>query len=121
MVAINFKAQFADAVASGEKRQTIRKRGKQTPCPGNVLQLYTGQRTRSCRLLKEVICWSVQDLQITIDEVDGIVRITLDGEQLPFTEGGAIALADGFDSLASMRDFFKDLYGLPFEGVLIRW
>ncbi|PZV19218.1 MAG: hypothetical protein DCF22_00690 [Leptolyngbya sp.] len=121
MVAINFKAQFADAVASGKKRQTIRKRSKKTPSPGQTLQLYTGQRTKSSRLLKEMTCLTVQDVVITDDSLIDELVLTLDGKRSLFTEARAIALADGFDSLASMRDFFKDLYGLPFEGVLIRW
>lgn len=121
MVAINFKAQFADAVASGEKRQTIRKRGKQTPQPGQMLQLYTGMRTKSCMWLRETPCLTVQEVVITDNSLINELVLTLDGERLLFTEARAIALADGFDSLASMRDFFKDLYGLPFEGVLIRW
>ncbi len=28
---------------------------------------------------------------------------------------------EGFDSWGSMRDFFADLYGLPFNGFLHRW
>ena len=121
MVAINFKAQFADAVADGEKCQTIRKLGKLTPRPGNTLQLYTGQRTKFCRLLKETICLTVQDVAITDDSLINELVLTLDGKRLLFTEARAIALADGFDSLVLMRDFFKDLYGFPFEGVLICW
>ncbi len=31
------------------------------------------------------------------------------------------ARKDGFDSWDEMLDFFKKLYGLPFEGVLITW
>ncbi|HWX36749.1 MAG TPA: hypothetical protein VNZ53_56225, partial [Steroidobacteraceae bacterium] len=51
MVALNFQPQFAQAVASHQKRQTIRQsfRGK----VGCALQLYTGQRTKACRKLVE--------------------------------------------------------------------
>ena len=64
MPALNFKKEFADKVASGEKRQTIRalrKDGK-NPRPGQKLYLYTGMRTKYCRkcgdplTTKELIC-----------------------------------------------------------------
>ena len=44
MVAFNFSPEFADAVASGAKRQTIRKTARAKK--GDMLQLYTGQRTK---------------------------------------------------------------------------
>lgn len=121
MVAVNFRTQFALMVANGDKCQTIRRRSKKTPRPGQMLQLYTGQRTKLCRLLKEAPCLSVRT--VVMDDLNNIneLVLTLDGERSLFTESRQIALLDGFDSLASMRDFFKDLYGLPFEGVLIRW
>ncbi len=31
------------------------------------------------------------------------------------------AQKDGFDSWEEMREWFKERYGLPFEGVLITW
>lgn len=80
MPALNFEAQFADAVESGEKRQTVRtarKDGRPHAKVGDKIRLYTGLGTPRCRLLAEatvtrttavrieatqmflnVICWS---------------------------------------------------------------
>jgi hypothetical protein len=33
----------------------------------------------------------------------------------------ALAQDDGFESIGDFVGFFRDHYGLPFEGVLIRW
>ena len=60
MVAYNFKLQFASAVVSGEKPQTIRALRKERPLAGisksarhaqasEALQLYTGMRTATCK------------------------------------------------------------------------
>ena len=53
MPALNFRAEFADAVERGEKCQTIRayRKDGRNPKPGDTLHLYTGMRTRACRRL----------------------------------------------------------------------
>ena len=67
MVALNFKTQFADDVASGRKCQSIRapRKDGRDPVPGNRLQLYTGMRTRACRKLGDANCIRVRPVQIT--------------------------------------------------------
>ncbi len=118
MVAFNFKAQFADDVERGIKRQTIRKTGR---CrPGDTLQLYTGMRTRKCRLLREAYCTTVQEISIAVH--GQFVAVRLDGELLPSTLARELAKADGFDGVTSFAEFFESEYGgLPFNGWLIRW
>ncbi len=54
MVALSFSPKFADAVASGLKKQTIRQSARAKA--GQALQLYTGQRTKNCRKLADAIC-----------------------------------------------------------------
>ncbi len=53
MVALNFKARFADDVETRRKRCSIRapRKDGRDPKPGDSLQLYTGMRTRECRKL----------------------------------------------------------------------
>ena len=56
MPAINFKPQFEDKILSGIKTLTIRKnlpRGLKSY--NTPVRLYTGQRTKQCRLIKEVV------------------------------------------------------------------
>ena len=53
MPALNFQAQFAPLVESGEKRQTIRayRKDGRDPTPGCKLYFFTGMRTKACRPL----------------------------------------------------------------------
>ena len=118
MVAYNFKAQFADDVASGKKRQTIRAPRKDGRCakPGDRLQLYTGMRSKSCRKLVEPdpVCKWVNGIII---EQPGI-RYT-DGSECMTPD--VVARRDGFRDWPEMRDWFQKVHGLPFHGFLIRW
>ena len=109
MVAFNFKPEFTDKILSGVKRSTIRttKRCK----VGDIMQLYTGQRTKKCRKLKDAICTGVHP--VTIDEHQ---RLHVDIE-----DAGYLWQREGFDSPDDFIDFFEDHYGLPFTGYLHKW
>lgn len=127
MVAINFKPEFAEQVESGQKTQTIRKVRKNPIKAGDKLTLYTGQRTNDCRKLGEVVC--VEVIEIEINNKD--IRFYYNNrEQVSvFRKGIAgnlgmvdhFAIQDGFTGWGEMRHFFQEHYGLPFEGVVIRW
>ncbi|WP_150213004.1 hypothetical protein [Candidatus Tokpelaia sp.] len=126
MVVYNFKEQFADLVASGEKCQTIRRLGKRSHArAGDRLQLYTGQRTKSCRKLGEAICTSVTPIKILIGYIPtsgayirDIIIYQADnptGYGEPVGDNFAIArfaMADGFrakpgrNAQGQMADFF---------------
>lgn len=130
MVALNFKAQFADDVEEGRKRRTIRairKDGRKVKA-GDKLQLYTGMRQKGCRKLGEAQCFRVR--RVVID----FSGVTLDGRNLyggdaPAYQGGVnpeeydndFARADGFDCFTDMAEFFRKMHGLPFYGDLIEW
>ncbi len=124
MPAINFQKQFAAAVESGQKRQTIRARRMdgRNPKPCDTLYLYTGMRTKGCRKLAEVECISVDLFQLEGEMDDyGIWRETearIGNYPLDVEE---IAVADGFESARHMLEWFEKTHGLPFEGLLIRW
>lgn len=114
MVAINFKPEWVSAILEGSKRQTIRRTAR---CKaGDELQLYTGQRTKDCRLLGTAICQHVETITIADDYLStGYYR-------LPSGDAHNIAAIDGFESVEAMRDWFRNQYGaLPFEGVRIMW
>ena len=57
MPAINFREEFADYIQVGTKTTTIRRRGRIKA--GQELKLYTGQRTKFCRLLRTTLCLGV--------------------------------------------------------------
>lgn len=132
MAALNFMPQWADAVAIGArhannerfvvmdgtipKRTTIRKVSDRY-YPGVELQLYTGQRTKACRLLGTALCLSVTPFFCHPD----FVRL---GSQVLYVEQWErLARLDtaGLWSGDELRGFFARNYGLPFEGSLIGW
>jgi len=115
MPAYNFKQQFAEAVESGAKRQTLRRPRKRPTQPGDRLRLYTGQRTKSCRLLREVTCTQVLPIHLDRDSV----RVS--GMRLSETALTWLALADGFENGEQLLAFFDRLYGLPVGLELIAW
>lgn len=114
MVAFNFSPEFADAVASGAKCQTIRqtKRAKK----GDMLQLYTGQRTKKCRKLRDAECLYVDYVHLAPDGITvGIA------DQHP-GNSDAFARRDGFADYAAMHAWFKKKYGEDhFVGYVHRW
>ena len=127
MVALNFHARFAPAVAQGEKRQTIRARGKRpAPAPGQQLQLYTGMRTSSCRKLRDAVCSSVTP--IDVQPRHSMVRLA------KTQPGGGIALVelqpheiedlakrDGFAGTDEFFAYFAETHKGGVSGYLIMW
>lgn len=114
MVALNFQPQFADAVASGEKTQTIRRSARARP--GQSLQLYTGQRTKACRKLADATCIDCTYVGLTARGV-----ALGDASRFP----GSIddfARQDGFKDYADMWKWFSERYETgSFTGQIIRW
>jgi uncharacterized protein YqfB (UPF0267 family) len=107
MVAYSFQKRFAEPILAGTKSQTIRADRKRHARPGEELQLYTGMRTKHCRLIARVQCI-------------GIRPITLDlAEDMP----DAFAHRDGFADWEDMRAFWRQFHpGVEtFTGVLILW
>jgi len=119
MPALNFKKEFADKVASGEKKQTIRALRKDggNPRPGQMLYLYSGMRTKYCKKLGEAVCTSVEHICIEkgCSVVIGITPLPRFADEIKF------ARADGFESTVDFYDFFLRTHGLPFRGLLIKW
>jgi hypothetical protein len=121
MVALNFKARFADDVEQRIKRQSIRALRKRPFKLGDDLQLYTGMRTKTCRKLgPDEKCWYVRDISILNSKT---VCLFEDGNWRAMTQVEITQLAkdDGFDTPRAMVTFFEETHGLPFYGQLIRW
>lgn len=117
MVAFNFQKQFADAVERGEKRYTIR--SERRARVGDNLQLYTGQRTKQCRLLRRSICTSVDEVRIY--PRNGYSCIRFNGELLNSEGMRELARSVGFETTAQMVDYYAATYGLPFCGYRHGW
>lgn len=117
MPAYNFKREFAADVKAGRKRQTIRQRRKRRTRAGETLYLYTGQRTKRCRLLRAAICRDIKTIEIGVGGIYIDKRVSLSGSP----NADKFARADGFKDSGEMVDWFRWTYGLPFKGVVIYW
>lgn len=122
MVAFNFMARFASSVEDGTKRQTIRAAGKRRPpILGEQLQLYTGMRSRDCRLLRSAPCLQVH--KIAMELATRRVRIQLGDvvRELDTDEINQLAKDDGFASSDLFFAYFTETHGETFGGYLIKW
>jgi hypothetical protein len=127
MVAYSFNPRFIEPIRQGLKTQTIRSHSEaRQPRPGQLLQLYTGMRTKNCRrILPDVPCLTVMKVRITFDlgQRPVIGRITTDG--VPVRDLDAFAIRDGFTDIEDMSAFWRDHHpqatAAGFEGVLIEW
>lgn len=120
-MAYSFRPQFVAPIQAGTKAQTIRADRKRHAREGEALQLYTGMRTRSCRLIGRAVCAGVQP--ITIDVRDRPVIVLPDRELRPLAGIDDFARLDGFEDWHAMRRFWEKHHpGSPmFSGVLITW
>jgi hypothetical protein len=123
MVAYSFKMRFAAPFLAGVKAQTIRaeRAGRSRHArPGEMVQLYTGMRTRQCTKLGECQCIAVWPIELHLR--DGIVFAN-DGWIWTEDDLDAFARRDGFRNWSEMAAFWAAEYpGVDvFEGVLIRW
>lgn len=122
MPSYNFKQQFAEAVRTGAKRQTIRQRGKRKPPKaGDIAHCFTGLRTQQVSRLGKFPIESVE--QIGISASGRTVSMPRDGRwhELDEAELQALAQADGFASVDDFFAFFQSEHGLTFSGYLIKW
>lgn len=104
MPAYNFQKQFVPMILDGTKTHTIRKRRKHPTKVGDILWLYTGMRTKECKLTAVAPCVRVEPIVIwpfgTMIEINNEL----------YRVGGRareIALADGFEGTASFYEFFQ--------------
>jgi len=121
MAILNFQKRFTLFVELGIKRQTIRARRKYPIREGEDLFLYTALRTKSAKLLRRALCTYARGISIDLG-IDGRVEVVVADEgPLSYEEKKDLAAKDGFKSVDEMFSFFRDRYGLPFEGQLIKW
>lgn len=132
MVAYSFKARFAAPIADRIKPHTLRNRRKRHARPGETLQLYTGMRTRHCRLIGTATCDRLQAISIDFTSSEPIWLCEVRhpepsvfyefGVSVPVTAPEAFAISDGFDSLEDMARFWRDEHDVSeWDGILIGW
>ena len=124
MVAYSFQARFAAPILAGTKRQTIRADRRRHARPGEELQLYTGMRTRQCKLIGRAICRDVRRVALQFDTATECDGVELDGVFYHGSQADLdrFAVADAFTDWADFKGFWRLVHGAArFEGVVIRW
>lgn len=123
----NFKDRFADLVATGEKRQTIRARRAdgRVPTSGDRVRAYSGLRRPNPRLLYDapvVECFSVQMYLKRAYRFGPDTRwVVANGTLLTGQAMENFARLDGFSSREDMLDWFSEAHDEHFKGWCVRW
>ena len=131
MVAYSFQKRFIEPILAGlgegveayPKTQTIRNVGRRRHARvGEVVQLYTGMRTRQCRKLGVARCRAVLPVRLYLGPSS--LGVDLDGRYFcGETETQEFARSDGFANVEEMLRFW--LVAHPgvreFGGFLIQW
>ena len=114
MVAFNFKPEFIDKILAGSKVQTVR--AKRRCQPGDVMQLYTGLRTKLATLIAARPCVVVDYVHLAPD------GITLGDTRKHPPTWDEFARLDGFRDYEQMLAWFRNQYGSDrFIGTVHRW
>jgi hypothetical protein len=138
MVAYSFKARFAEPILAGTKLHTVRAPRKRHARPGEGLQLYTGMRTRQCKLIARKTCAAVlaviicpQDDWVAVQDLYPWPGIAPEWalptrRKLTYVDVQDFARRDGFKDWEEMRAFWREEHPetrdqSTFEGVLIGW
>ncbi len=122
MVAYSFKERFGEPIIDGSKGGTIRADRKRHARPGETIQLYTGMRTRNCRLIGSRTCLAVEPITLGLGRYPAVKlggRWTiLDGPRLTL-----FAQFDGFADWNELLTFWFAAHGAieSFSGMHIRW
>ena len=110
-----FKPQFAELIECGKKLQTVRPVPVRMPSPGDTISLraWSGLPYRSKqRVLREATIFEVSPCDIYESAV------YVNGK--PEHRHG-FAVADGFTDYGELAEWFKNVHGLPFNGIVIKW
>ena len=120
MVAYSFQKQFIAPILAGRKAQTVRADRKRHARPGEDLQLYSGMRTKHCRLIGTAVCMEIVPIRFEL----GVRAVTLEGVRCDYPYALAqFARADGFHDWAELRRFWHAQHPgvVDFSGWMIRW
>lgn len=139
MVAYSFRSRFVDPIMVGlglapphardvpPKMHTVRAIGKKRHArPGEVVQLYTGLRTKSARLIATAVCTRTAPIMIdfsALSTTEGVVAVLIDGTLLTEKETIAFVRSDGFRTITDFVEFWYGTHDFDklFEGIIIYW
>lgn len=125
MTAYSFKKRFAEPILAGIKAQTICADRKRHARPGEEIQLYTGMRTKQCKLIGRSTCFEVQPIQLVLYGRGAVVVNEGNGNHTHYIDSALNEFArdDGFKDWDEMKGFWHDEHDAAdeFTGMLIRW
>ena len=126
MVAYSFQKRFAEPILEGRKLGTIRAPRKRHARPGETMHLFTGMRTKHCRLIAEKTCHIACAVELNFHRQFGPGVWKVAGIELNAATMNCLAREDGFADVLDMTAFWFDQHGreateIKFEGVLLRW
>lgn len=121
---INFQKQFVEYIECGTKKSTARKptQKRLTIKAGDTLRLYSGLRTKQCRLIKECVCTAAT--KVIIHRGLGAILGEYEYTYWSGLEIESLAKKEGFENASKMREWFETQHKIsqtPFEGILIEW
>lgn len=125
VVAYSFKPRFIDPILSGRKQQTIRAVGRRRHARGgDDLQLYTGMRTRACRLIGRAVC--IEAGRITLRFGRDTAAVLHGGLGDISLKPDLFAQQDGFSGWKELEAFWEiehaaEFQAGRFDGVMIVW
>jgi hypothetical protein len=124
MVAYSFQQRFVTPIRRLTKQQTIRADRKRHARIGEELQLYTGMRTRQCKLIGRATCMSVTPITLEFGRGNGDGKICYDGIVFRSRDNlDQFAQLDGFDDWGGLVYFWEVNHPdmRVFSGIMIRW
>ncbi len=121
MVAFSFQKRFVAPILSGQKAQTIRRTLRRGTRPGCELQIYTGMRTKYCRLIGRATAVSVVPIWMHFD-CDVVFFPGVPDSSTPETPD-QFARDDGFKDWLELKKFWAKQHPdvVTFDGWLIAW
>lgn len=107
MVAYSFQPMFVAPILKGTKRQTIRAVGlKRHADEGDEMQLYTGMRTKRCKLIGTSQCIGAEPITLTF-EPSPKVWTPRKGEIRSASALDRFAVSDGFGDWDELVAFWR--------------
>lgn len=121
MVAYSFQPRFEEPILAGTKGGTIRADRKRHARPGEEMQLYTGMRSRECRLIARRTCLAIEPIWLWFGREPAVrlgARHFANAQDLNDFAG-----FDGFANWLELERFWRDGYESVWgwEGWHIRW
>lgn len=118
MVSFSFQPEFAPLIESGQKIGTIRRTKRCNP--GDKMHLYTGLRTKSCKLIGVKRCLESTPVFLMPNSIS--IGSAACVHSLKREDADLFAMRDGFLNYRAMHNWFVDqYYHEEFSGFLHRW